>query len=405
MTDAGPLAGVRVVVTRAREQSAALIEALESHGAEAVPVPVIEIVDPPDGGAALRAALARLTAGDWLVITSPNGATRVAAELDGPLPAGVSVAVIGPGTKRKAEAAGLTVDVVPDESIAEGLLGFLPRPGAGGGTMLLARAETGRDLLPEELGRRGWTVVDVAAYRTVAVPVDESALDACRHADVAAFTSASTVRHLVDGVGRDNLPPVLACIGPATAAQAEELGLVPDIVATEHTIPGFVEAIATEVPGMVLLRPEPAEAAESQWMLEQYYAEIDDRFEHGLDRDNVLTTDVDEISPPNGVFLAGRLAGEPVACGVLKKVAPDVADIKRMWVSDRVRGRGVGRRLLERLVAEGRAMGLRRVQLETNRALTEAIELYRSAGFTEVEPFNDEPHAHHWFALEFDSLD
>ena len=62
----------------------------------------------------------------------------------------------------------------------------------------------------------------------------------------------------------------------------------------------------------------------------------------------------------------------------------------------------MGRRLLTRLVAEGRAMGLRRVQLETNRVLTEAIELYRTAGFTEVEPFNDEPHAHHWFALEFD---
>lgn len=400
---AGPLAGVRVVVTRPREQSAALCDALGALGAEAVPVPVITIEDPPDGGAALRTALGRLTAGDWLVITSPNGATRVGAALDAPLADGVSVAVIGPGTQAKAEAAGLPVDLVPSSSIAEGLLDALPDPGGDGGTMLLARAETGRALLPRELERRGWTVEDVAAYRTVAVEVDATAAEACRHADVAAFTSASTVRHLVAGVGAANLPPVLACIGPATADQAVELGLTPDIIAEQHSIPGIAAAIAAAVPDMVLLRPEPAADAESQWMLEQYFAEIDRRFETGLDRVNVLTTDVDEISPPNGLFLAGRLAGAPVACGVLKKVAPDVADIKRMWVSERVRGRGVGRRLLERLVAEGRAMGLRRVQLETNRVLTEAIALYRSAGFEEVEPFNDEPHAHHWFALDLDS--
>lgn len=397
------LAGVRVVVTRARDQAAALVEALEDHGAEAVPIPVIEIVDPPDGGAALRAALGRLTAGDWLVITSPNGATRVVAMLDGPLPAGVSVAAIGPGTRRRAEAAGLPVDLVPPTSIAEGLVDALPDPGAGGGTMVLARAETARDVLPRELRRRGWRVVDVPAYRTVAVDVDAAGAEACRHADVAAFTSASTVRHLVSGVGRDNLPPLLACIGPATAAQVEELGSNPDIVAAVHTIPGLVDALATAVPRIVLLRPEPADAAESQWLVEQYFAEIDARFETGLDRARVLTTDVAEISPPAGLFVVGRLAGAPVACGALKTVAPGVADIKRMWVSDIVRGRGVGRRLLDRLVAEARAMGLRRVQLDTNRALTEAIALYRSAGFREVEAFNDEPHADLWFARDLDA--
>ena len=78
-----PLDGVRVVVARARAQSAGLVEALEKQGATAVAVPVIEIQDPADGGAALRAGLDALTSGDWLVITSPNGATRVAAALDG----------------------------------------------------------------------------------------------------------------------------------------------------------------------------------------------------------------------------------------------------------------------------------------------------------------------------------
>ena len=227
-------------------------------------------------------------------------------------------------------------------------------------------------------------------------------IEACRHADVAAFTSASTVRHLVEGVGAENLPPVLAAIGPATATQADALGLTVDIVAADHTIPGLVRSIATAVPDMVLLRPEPADSADARWLLEQYFAEIDRRFETGLDRDNLLATPPGDLSPPGGLFVAGRLAGAPVACGALKTVEPGVADIKRMWVGEAVRGRGVGRRLLRRLIAEARAMGFRRVRLDTNRALTEAIALYRSEGFAEVPAFNDEPHAHHWFALDFD---
>lgn len=402
MTD-GALRGVRVVVTRSREQSATLIAALEAEGAETVPVPVIEIVEPDDGGAALRDGLAALTSGDWVVISSPNGASRVGRALaDRPLAPGVSVAVIGPGTKARAESAGVPVDLMPSSSIAEGLLEFLPGPGAGGGTMLLARAAEARPLLPDSLRARGWTVNDVATYRTVGLPVAADDVLACRHADVAAFTSASTVRHLVEGVGRDNLPPVLACIGPATSDQATEMGLTVDIEAREHSIPGMVAALVAGIPQTVLLRPEPAGAPESQWMLEQYYSEIDRRFETGLDRDAVQSTDPHEISPPNGLFIAGRLAGHPVACGALKISEPGVADIKRMWVGDRVRGRGVGRRMLRRLVAEGRALGLRQVRLDTNQALTEAIDLYRSEGFVEVPAFNDEPHADHWFTLDFE---
>ena len=402
MTD-GPLDGVRVVVTRPRDQSAALISALGAQGAEAVPIPVIEIADPPDGGFALREGLAALDQDDWVVITSPNGAACVGAVLrDRPLRAGVSVAVIGPGTRGRAEALGIRVDLVAASSIAEGLLASLPDPPPGGATMLLARAEEARAVLPQGLEARGWHVRDVAAYRTVGVPVSAGDAQACRHADVAAFTSASTVRHLLEGVGRDNLPPVLACIGPATSEQAVVLGLSVDIEADEHTIPGLVAAIAAAVPNVVLLRPEPAASADAQWLLAQYFSEIDDRFERGLDRDALLATPPEEVSPPDGLFIVGRLAGQPVACGALKTVEPGVADIKRMWVGEAMRGRGVGRRLLRRLVVEGRKMGLRRVRLDTNRALTEAIALYRSEGFVEVPAFNDEPHAQHWFALDFD---
>jgi ribosomal protein S18 acetylase RimI-like enzyme len=68
-----------------------------------------------------------------------------------------------------------------------------------------------------------------------------------------------------------------------------------------------------------------------------------------------------------------------------------------MWVTDEVRGLGIGRRMLESLEAEALGLGLRTVRLETNRALTEAISLYRSAGYREVSRFNDDPYANHWF--------
>jgi len=68
-----------------------------------------------------------------------------------------------------------------------------------------------------------------------------------------------------------------------------------------------------------------------------------------------------------------------------------------MWVSESVRGLGFGRRMLSTLEDEARALGLTTLRLETNRVLTEAIRLYRSAGYAEVDPFNDEAYANHWF--------
>ena len=68
-----------------------------------------------------------------------------------------------------------------------------------------------------------------------------------------------------------------------------------------------------------------------------------------------------------------------------------------MWISPAVRGLGVGRRVLRELEARAAASGAPATRLETNRSLTEAISLYRSAGYQEIAPFNDEPYAHHWF--------
>ena len=85
-------------------------------------------------------------------------------------------------------------------------------------------------------------------------------------------------------------------------------------------------------------------SVDAQWCLEQYYAELDTRFVHGLDRGTVQSTDVDEISPPNGLFVVVRLDGHPVGCGALKRSDPAVIDIKRMWLRSDMRGRGLDAR-------------------------------------------------------------
>ena len=128
-----------------------------------------------------------------------------------------------------------------------------------------------------------------------------------------------------------------------------------------------------------------------------YFAELDRRFEQGFDPAASLPADDADLLPPRGAFLVASLDGEPVACGAVKRLAPRVGSLKRMWVAAGARGLGIGRRMLEALEREARRLGLTTLRLETNGALTEAIALYKSAGFREVAAFNDDPYAHHWF--------
>ena len=135
-----------------------------------------------------------------------------------------------------------------------------------------------------------------------------------------------------------------------------------------------------------------------------YVAELTQRFEDGFDPAIGVSATDDEVSPPAGLFLLATLHSEPVGCGVLKFHQDAPAHIKRMWVSPDVRGLGLGRRLLGELEARAAAHGVRTLRLETNRALNEAISLYRTAGYREVTAFNDEPYAHHWFEKTIGAL-
>jgi DNA-binding MarR family transcriptional regulator/GNAT superfamily N-acetyltransferase len=147
----------------------------------------------------------------------------------------------------------------------------------------------------------------------------------------------------------------------------------------------------------VQIAAEAADSAEARWCIEQYFGEIAHRFEGGFDPAKTISANPDELTPPAGIFVIARLGGRPIGCGALKVKGRKIGEIKRMWVSTDARGLGLGRRLLETLEAHAREFGLRTLRLETNRTLKEAQALYRSCGYLEVEPFNDEPYAHHWF--------
>lgn len=135
----------------------------------------------------------------------------------------------------------------------------------------------------------------------------------------------------------------------------------------------------------------------AQHCLREYVAELDRRFVGGFDPGRSISADAPELRPPTGLLLLASLLSEPIGCGALKFHEGEPTEIKRMWVADAARGLGVGRRLLAELEARAAESSSPIVRLETNETLTEAITMYRSAGYTEVAPFNDEPYAHHWF--------
>ncbi|SDT66710.1 bifunctional helix-turn-helix transcriptional regulator/GNAT family N-acetyltransferase [Jiangella sp. DSM 45060] len=135
----------------------------------------------------------------------------------------------------------------------------------------------------------------------------------------------------------------------------------------------------------------------AQHCLRAYAAELDVRFDGGFSLDRGIRAAAADLRPPNGLLLVALLHTTPVGCGVLLFHDAGPAHLKRMWVDASARGLGLGRRLLAELERHAAEAGAPAVRLETNAALTEAIALYRSAGYTEVPAFNAEPYAHFWF--------
>lgn len=136
---------------------------------------------------------------------------------------------------------------------------------------------------------------------------------------------------------------------------------------------------------------------DAQLCVREYFDELGRRFDSGFDPALSIGAELDDLRPPVGAFLLATLRAEPVGCGALKFHGDEPAELKRMWVAESARGLGIGRRLLTELESCAAAHGASVIRLETNKTLTEAIGLYRSAGYREVDAFNDEPYAHHWF--------
>jgi DNA-binding MarR family transcriptional regulator/GNAT superfamily N-acetyltransferase len=263
--------------------------------------------------------------------------------------------------------------------------GFLARGRPLGEARLLWEIGGGRDVrsLREALGLdSGYLSRLLRSLEADGLVVVEPRADD-RRARVVRLTPAGAAERAELDARGDQLAASL--LAPLTPGQRERL------VAAMSDVERLLSA------GLVEIAPADPRHPDARRCLDAYVAEIDRRMPGGFDPGASIPAGDDDLRPPAGLLLLARLHGEPVGCGALKLHGEAPAEIKRMWVSSAVRGLGVGRRLLEALEREAAARGAPAARLETNRALAEAIAMYRAAGYREVAPFNDEPHAHHWF--------
>jgi uroporphyrinogen-III synthase len=250
-----PLAGKRIVVTRARSQASSLVAALTELGAEVIELPTIEIV-PIESYDALDEALRNLARYEWLIVTSANtarvlGERLTVLELDPAECCGLRKVAIGSATARAMLEQGMPADIVPKQYVAESLVAELGEH-VRGSRILLARAAVARDVIPDELTRRGAVVDVVDAYRTV-IPdgavdqVREVFSDQLRWPDAVTFTSSSTVKNffaLYRAAGFEGNPQAIASlsIGPITTETLRESEWRTAVEARNADVQGLVDA-------------------------------------------------------------------------------------------------------------------------------------------------------------------
>ena len=240
-----PLAGRRIVVTRAREQADTLVASLSALGAAVVELPTIEILPPSDPGP-LDRAIARLPSYDWIVFTSANGVRAVVDRLPDLRAMRGKICAIGPATRAAIEALRLKIDLMGEEYVAESLVQAFAAHPVEGKRILLPRAAVARDVVPVELSKRGAHVDVVAAYRTAPPENLAAAIREAfrRRPDAITFTSSSTVKNFVEAAGAATLAGVHAVsIGPVTTQTARELGVAIAAQARVYTAEGLVEAL------------------------------------------------------------------------------------------------------------------------------------------------------------------
>lgn len=249
------LDGRRVVVTRRPEQAGRLSAALRAANADVIELPTIRI-EPPRSWTEVDDSIRKLASGsfDWVAFTSVNAVERFLSRL-GCMPAdafgSTKVAAVGPATGEVLEANGINVDLVPDSYTGVSMARAL---GEGSGTILLPRAADVPPDMVEQLQAAGWKTHEVAVYRTLPAEPEGPAYEevAAGYFDIVTFASASAVKGFlgmgfdIGGLGlrpQDTPRRLVACIGPITAETCTQGGLRVDVIATEHTVEGFVTAL------------------------------------------------------------------------------------------------------------------------------------------------------------------
>jgi DNA-binding MarR family transcriptional regulator/GNAT superfamily N-acetyltransferase len=247
--------------------------------------------------------------------------------------------------------------------------------GAEGAEVRALRARLGMD--SGQLSRVLRTLEADALIEVVPSPADA-------RIRVARLTPAGTAERRVLDERSDEL--ARSILTPLDSAQRQQL----------LTAMRSVERLITA--SLVQTRVVDPEHPDAKRCLRAYVAELNRRADIPFDPHTGSTAEPHEVRAPAGAFLVAYLGGEAIGCGAVKHRRGSPSDIKRMWVAESARGLGIGRRLLRELEQLVRESGAGVARLETNAALVEAITMYRSAGYVEVPPFNDEPFADHWFA-------
>lgn len=253
-----PLRGQRIIVTRAAAQAPELTEKLHELGAEPIELPVIELA-PLTDYSELDARIKELETYDWIVFTSVNAVeyflTRLRACGRDARAIRGRICAIGPATKDALVSASLTPDLVPEESVSEGVAQAFEKFDIKGARVLLPRAASAREVIPLALAELGASVDIADAYRNVLPAESEARIKSWRQSGVGAdwivFTSGSTVKNWLALAGRESLEGVrIVSIGPATSEVIRKHGLGVTAEATHHTIDGIVSAVIQEVSRM-----------------------------------------------------------------------------------------------------------------------------------------------------------
>jgi len=230
-----------VVITRSASQNASLRLLLEAAGAQVVEVPLLSIEEPEDNGRMRDELLQQFDQFEWLVVTSPNGAERVAPFLAASAAAGDAVrvphiAAVGEAT---AQSLGIPVDAVELVASPARSSVLVEQFPSGEGTVLLVQGDLADNELAEGLATKGWIVARVDAYRTVQLRPSAEMMIPALGADALLLASGSAASAWFDAFGTST-PPVVVSIGPSTTKIAQRLGLEVTATSSEQTLEGLV---------------------------------------------------------------------------------------------------------------------------------------------------------------------